>query len=64
MLYVKNKICFIARGVQLDNGVEPPYVIPMYTCRPHIALLLIEASRWPIEIVKHDIFLILKTFIF
>lgn len=32
------------------------HVIPIYMCRPHIALILFDAFRWPIEIVKHNIF--------
>ena len=28
----------------------------LYICGTHIALVLFDASRWPIEIIKHNFF--------
>ena len=33
------------------------HVIPIYMCGPYIALVLFDASRWLIEIIKHNNFL-------
>lgn len=38
-----------------------PYI---HMCGPHVAMVLFDASRWPTEIIKHNIFFTSNTFLF
>ena len=40
------------------------HIIPTYMCGWRIALVLFDASRWPIELIKYINFVTSKTFLF